>query len=260
MFCKEVFTKFAYWIVYVHKSPATKQHLMMGTVLNYIGKIMTLGKDTLFKGDAFFDDVDEEKENWYSEMRCVQRHMVTYAIDNAEVISEKPPSVGRKVMAFCCEAYFKKGTRESIFRRAVLNTLHSASGRESEAQGTTMNCYEVCHILNMCFYDWRMRKTSGKKGVGFVTDFDNPYLDHYHAMGCLLMIGEGQDDHQRNGAYNHWVFPRIKDLAESGGAKKVSGYLQDLLPFPASKSVEFRDTEVRELPLKVVSGSALSLA
>jgi hypothetical protein len=171
----------------------------------------------------YFDDVDEEKENWYSEMRCgVQRHMVTNAIDNAEV--------GREVIILCCKAYFKHGTAESIFRCAVLSTHYSASGRGSEVQGSTWNCYRICYTTNIRHNDWRMRKTSGKKRVGFVSDHETYAVDHYHAMGFLLMIGGGQDDHQRNGAFNHWLFPHLSKLAEGGGAKRVSGYLQDLLP------------------------------
>ena len=48
--CETFFQKFAYFLTSVYKAKLTKAPLSKGTVLGYMGCILVLGKNTLFKG------------------------------------------------------------------------------------------------------------------------------------------------------------------------------------------------------------------
>lgn len=53
--CETFFQKFAYFLTSVYRVEKTNEPLMKGTVLGYIGCILVLGQNTLFKG---FDEFE----------------------------------------------------------------------------------------------------------------------------------------------------------------------------------------------------------
>ena len=96
-FCNEAFfQKFAYFLTSVYKT-REGGFLRKNTVLGYMGCILVIGQNTLFKGtshmrstlmmemqltvlsitgDAFFKDLDAVG-NWYTKMRCgIERKIV----------------------------------------------------------------------------------------------------------------------------------------------------------------------------------------
>jgi hypothetical protein len=96
-FCNEVFfVNFAYFLTSVYKT-REGGFLRKNTVLGYMGCILVIGQNTLFKGtshvrstlmvemrltvlsitgDAFFKDLDAVG-NWYTKMRCgIERKIV----------------------------------------------------------------------------------------------------------------------------------------------------------------------------------------
>jgi hypothetical protein len=202
-FCTVQFhEEFAFWIVYNHKSSTTKEQLSNGTIQSYIGCILTIGRNQLFKGDPFFVGLDGESNNWYSGMRSkIERIFYLQCIEKEEKMAEQAPPISREDMKLILQAYFRQ---------------------------TTFNLYKWDRINNVTGYYWTQRKTSKSRGVYFVTDFDCVFLNHYYMMGLYLMSGQGQENYESNDNKNNWVFQDMHCLRESGGSRKMSGFLQDL--------------------------------
>jgi hypothetical protein len=190
---------------------------------------LTIGRNQLFKGDPFFVGLDGESNNWYSGMRSkIERIFYLQCIEKEEKMAEQAPPISREDMKLILQAYFRHGTADSIMRMTVLGTNWSAAGRGSEVQTTTFNLYKWDRINNVTGYYWTQRKTSKSRGVYFVTDFDCVFLNHYYMMGLYLMSGQGQENYESNDNKNNWVFQDMHCLRESGGSRKMSGFLQDL--------------------------------
>ena len=80
-FCTEIFHwAFAWYLVLEYKSSRNEAYLMRGTVLLYMGCIMTIGQDRLFRGNPFFKDL-ETPGSWYTKMRCgIERKIISRSI------------------------------------------------------------------------------------------------------------------------------------------------------------------------------------
>jgi hypothetical protein len=234
------------WLVHDYISPKTKEPLALGSVHGYWGRIMTIAK-TLFKGDAFMALIDDDRDCWYTRMRSnIERTIVHRCMDNAESVSDKATPIGRDDMMTIAEAYFSHGTKDSIMRQAALSTDYSASGRGSDVQTATWNLYTNDRISKLYGFEWYTKKTSTRKHVFFVRDYENIYIDHYFVMACLLLTGSGQDDWQGHSGNNQWIFSDLK-------AKNISIFLQDLEP--NSKNVEYKRSRVPSLPTGLSSNS-----
>ena len=73
------------WIVHQHKGSASKERLSNGIIKSYVGCILTIGRNYLFKGDPFFIGLDGESKNWYTSMRSkIERIIYLQCIDNEE--------------------------------------------------------------------------------------------------------------------------------------------------------------------------------
>ena len=183
----------------------------------------------------------------------IERIIYLQCIDNEEKMAEQAPPISRADMKLILEAYFKCGTADSIMRMAALSTNWSAAGRGSEVSTTTFNLYKWDRINNVSGYYWTQRKTSKSKGVYFVTDYDCIFLNHYYIMGLYLMSGQGQENYGDNESKNHWVFPEMSFLQDSGGSRKMSRFLQDLEKSSVSKL--YKSSIIKELPEGITSGS-----
>lgn len=247
---EEFFQRFSYWATFDYKSPMTKDHLALGSILGYVGKIFTIAKDQLFKKDPFFVGVSEDSNNWYTAMRAgIERIVVSRCIDNGESISEKPPSLSRSQMLALLNELWIHATPDAFLRVCILATTYCSFGRSSDIQVATLNLYRWDHTLQIGGYAINSPKTGKDKPIGYVHD-SNYRMDHYVCMAVNLMMGNGQASFQQHDCNNHWVFDGLQ-VKESSA--KISGYLENLTP--SSKSVEYKDRNVPCLPDNIVAGS-----
>lgn len=209
---------------------------------------------SLFKGDPFFI-IDESKVYWYTKMRNkIERIIVSRSIRNAQIILKKAPPVGREEMTSVLKSYFSHGTLDSILRFTALGTDYLAAGRPSEVQTATLNTLMYSTKYKMAGFDWRQVKTGKSKPVWFANDYSSYYNDHYFQMACFYLSGQGQE--YQDMTANNWLFPSLANLADSGAARKMSNFLEDLQP--SSTSVEYRNRKVPEIPEGVTSYSIRS--
>ena len=69
----------------------------------------------------FFDGLDGDADNWYSQMRSkIERLIYLRYTDKAELMSEHAPIISRNDMKKICEKYFSHGTSDSIMRMTAL--------------------------------------------------------------------------------------------------------------------------------------------
>ena len=82
-FCTEKFHwSFAWYLVLEYKSTRSEAYLMRGTVLLYMGCIMTIGQNKLFRGNPFFKDL-ESPGSWYTKMRCgIERKIISRSVNH----------------------------------------------------------------------------------------------------------------------------------------------------------------------------------
>lgn len=116
-------------------------------------------------------------------------------------------------------------------RAVALATTYSANGRGSDIASATWNLYQLHSFSKVWGFDWRTR------GVWFVEDYSNKYVSHSFLFALLLMTGEAQDDYKDHPGANHWILPRLKELANNSSAKKIStGFRTNFKEFRISSS------------------------
>lgn len=91
------------------------------------------------------------------------------------------------------------GTATAILRRFLLAILWYAIGRVAEVVTTTWHLTRWEGSTNMLFFNWSQIKTGKQKGVLMPCAADGFAADFYHCLGCMFMVGYGQDQ--------FWIFP-----------------------------------------------------
>ena len=192
--------------------------------------------------------------NWYTKMRSgMERRIVKRCIDEGEQITTKAPAVGRSVVNAIATSLISHNTEDAMYRRFLICLTFLVSGRSGESGTATWNLTTWDHILSNVSFEWSQSKTGKQKGVTMVSDFRSYEMDFYHCLGSFLISNYGQRSHLLDEDENHWIFPEIAALEKNGHSKKLTTFLQDLSP--ASTSVEYSRSRVRDLPQEVTGNS-----
>ena len=184
----------------------------------------------------------------------MERRIIKRCIEEGDLITTKAPAVGRSMVKAIATSLFSHNTEDAMYRRFLVCLTFLVSGRSGESGTATWNLTSWDHIVKNVSFDWSQSKTSKQKGVTMISDYETYDMDFYHCLGSYLICNYGQRSHLLDEDENHWIFPEIAALEKNGHSKKLSNFLQD--QSPASTSVEYKRSIVRELPSDV-SGNSL---
>jgi hypothetical protein len=107
-------------------------------------------------------------------------------------------------------------------KRVYLNMSWSSIGRAGEAANTVVNISEWNETYKVWVPDWAEQKTSERKLMPFVVDYDNLNSCVYHALCCYLFIRHLQPPpvDAEGKASPDYLFPSWAKLRYSGAADK----------------------------------------
>ena len=265
-FCDEtVMYKYSYWLAYVYQKHESDENLMMRTVIEYIRKVMNVGKAKFGSPDTmsgFFYGLEPSSPatHWYKAMlKNVEKVCARKAIDRGMKITESPPSIGRKIVGAMVLAYFEVGTADSMLRRLIILLILLVCGRVGEVATTTWTLISWDPILLNLYFNWSQPKTSKQKGIGLVADKKDPMMDINKAFGDLFITGyfDTYRTGEGDGDTNDFLFPTFRLASEGGAAKKISRYIQDISPHTKTenRAAKYRNVTVNSIPPKATGGS-----
>jgi hypothetical protein len=169
-FCDSKLTfAFANYCVYTYVK-VNEAPLMMQTVTQYVGRVMSVAKAHFGNDNKFFDGLESNAplSHWYKEMlKNVERNICRRCIEAGDPVTTQPPPTGRSIMSSACLVYFlaADGDQEGLFRRFVLATLFAVAGRGGEVAANTWNLCQWDYTLNALYFAWQQPKNLKQKGA-----------------------------------------------------------------------------------------------
>ena len=233
VFClPEWIQQFAHYLVhkYVKSTGDGDDALAENTVLGYISGVMAAGKDKFeSKNPEFFNLMGGRNssvglaDNWYVSMNNgIGKAIRHRSIEAGEKVGGDNLSLSRRVLFSIAAAYFGHNSEAAIIRRFALILLWHGVGRVAECILTNWTLVEWFQTVDYAVLNWSQSKTGKQKGVAICPAKDGYALDFYHALGCYLSIGKGQDMHTQ------WVLDEDwKTISGQAVCKRIQTYLAD---------------------------------
>ena len=233
IFClPEWIQQFAHYLVhkYVKSSGDGDDALAESSVLGYISGIMAAGKDKFENKDPDFFKVTGGRnssvglvDNWYVSMNNgIGKAIRHRSIEAGEKVGGDTLSLSRRVLFSIAAAYFAHNSEGAIVRRFALILLWHGVGRVAECILTNWALVEWFQTVDYAVLNWSQSKTGKQKGVAICPAKDGYALDFYHALGCYLSIGKGQDMNTQ------WVLDEDwKTISGKAVCKRIQTYLAD---------------------------------
>ena len=224
--------QFAHYLVhkYVKSTGDGDDALAESSVLGYISGIMAAGKDKFGNEDPEFFKVMGGRnssvglaDNWYVSMNNgIGKAIRHRSIEAGEKVGGDTLSLSRRIFFSIAAAYFAHNSESAIIRRFVLILLWHGVGRVAECVLTNWTLVEWFHTVNYAVLNWSQLKTGKQKGVAICPAKDGHTLDFYHALGCYLSIGKGQN------MISQWVLDEDwKTISGKAVCKRIQTYFAD---------------------------------
>ena len=211
------FQGFAQYLAFEARHFRSTEPLSLNTIVGYLSSAKEEIRKKFRNNPIWIGDGHNDPTYWYTKLvKKLQSEVIRDCINRNIPVDQKTSLIGDNMLLEMITTLMtdeKFSGSDGASARLKLICLWQALGRTGEV---ALASFETAHwndVIENLEFLWREEKTGKHCMMSFFCDFLSYKLSFYHALGCYLILGGGQNAYT-NGMKreDEWLFPDLAGL------------------------------------------------